>query len=224
MDTNKTIARMMGALYIIGTVAGILSRVVTGSLLSASDMLLAISANENRIVFGGFFVLTMGVVLTMIPVAAFPVLKKHNEILALGYVVFRGALEGITYMAIVVSWLLLLPLGQVYQAGTPEAADLQVWGKMLFETPELGVVLMLVFGLGGLMFYSLLYQTKLVPRWLSGWGVIALLLNFVAGFAAMFGLFTTVSTISTILQLPIFLQEMVLAVWLIVKGFKEVAA
>jgi hypothetical protein len=187
-------------------------------------MLVAISANENRIVLGAFCVLTMGVVLTMIPVMAYPILKKHNETLALGYVVFRGALEGVTYMAIVVSWLLLLPLSQVYQAGTPGTINFQVWGNVLFESPELGVILMLVFGLGGLMFYGLLYQTKLVPRWLSVWGVIALLLNLVAGFAAMFGLFTSVSTISTVLQLPIFVQEMVLAVWLIVKGFKEVAA
>jgi hypothetical protein len=224
MNTNKNIARTMGILYIIGTVAGILSRVVTGSLLSAPDMLVAISANENRIVLGAFCVLTMGVVLTMIPVMAYPILKKHNETLALGYVVFRGALEGVTYMAIVVSWLLLLPLSQVYQAGTPGTINFQVWGNVLFESTELGVILMLVFGLGGLMFYGLLYQTKLVPRWLSVWGVIALLLNLVAGFAAMFGLFTSVSTISTVLQLPIFVQEMVLAVWLIVKGFKEVAA
>jgi len=224
VNTNKNNVRMMGILYIIGTVAGILSRVLTAPLQSAPDMLRSVAADENRIVLGAFFVLTMGAALTMIPVLAYPILKKHNETLALGYVVFRGALEGITYMATVVSWLLLLPLSQVYQAGTPESANFQVWGNVLLESQEVSVILMLVFGLGGLMFYGLLYQTNLVPRWLSGWGFIALLLNFAAGFAAMFGLFTTVSTISTVLQLPIFFQEMVLAVWLIVKGFKEVTA
>lgn len=224
MYTHKNLARTMGILYVIGTVAGILSRVLTGSLQSAPDMLLSIAANENRIVLGAFFVLTMGVALTLIPVVAFPILKKHDEVLALGYLVFRGALEGITYMAIVVSWLLLLPLSEAYQARTPDAANFQVWSNVLFETTELGVVLMIVFGLGGLMLYGLLYRTKLVPRWLSGWGIIALLLNFVAGFAGMFGLFTPASTTSTVLQIPIFLQEMVLAVWLIVKGVKEATA
>lgn len=219
---NKSAARIMGILYIVGTVSGVASRVLTAPLQNAPDMLPSVSANESQIILGALFVLAMGLALTMVPVAAFPVLRKHSEILALGYVVFRGALEGITYMAVAVSWLLLLPLSQVYQAGDPGASNMLILSRVLFEAKELGVMMMLVFGLGGLMFYGLLYRTGLVPRWLSGWGVIALLLNFVAGFAALFGFFSPLSTTSTVLQLPIFLQEMVLAVWLIIKGLKEV--
>ncbi len=223
MRANKSLARTMGILYVIGTLAGILSRVLTGPILNAPDILLSIVANENQLVFGALCVLIMGMALTMIPVVAFPVLKKHNEILALGYVVFRGALEAVAYMMIVVSWLISVPLSRLYQAGTPEAANLQAVGSILLETQEMGVVLMIVFGLGGLMLYYLLYRTKLVPRWLSGWGIIALILNFAAGLLSMFNLINPLLTISTLLQFPIFLQEMVLAVWLIVKGFNTSA-
>ena len=84
MNTNKNIARTMGILYILGTISGILSRVVTGPIQSAQDLLASISANGNQITLGALFVLTMGLALAMVPVMAFPVLRKHNEALALG--------------------------------------------------------------------------------------------------------------------------------------------
>jgi hypothetical protein len=223
MDAYKNIARTMGILYILGTISGILSRVVAGPIQSTPDLLANISASENQITLGAFFVLTMGLALAMVPVMAYPVLRKHGEILALGYVVFRGALEGVYYMAIVVSWLLLLPLSQIYQAGSPDASNLQVLANVLLEAKEIAVFGMIVFCLGGLMFYYLLFQSKLVPQWLSGWGLIALIMNLAVGLLVMFGLFSPVSTISTVLQIPIGLQEMVLAIWLIVKGFNPSA-
>lgn len=223
METSRNIARIMGVLYIIGTIAGILSRVITAPLLNAQDTLLLVSAKGNQIAAASLMVLIMGSALAMIPVAAFPVLRKHNEALALGYVVFRGALEGVAYMGIVVSWLLLLPLSRIYQPGIAESANLQALGRVLLDGTEIGVVLMIGFGLGGLLFYALLYQSKLVPRWLSAWGLVAILMNFSAGLLAMFGAISLLSGTSTVLQLPIFLQEMVLAVWLIVKGFNPIS-
>jgi hypothetical protein len=223
MNTNKNIARTMGILYILGTILGILSRVLTGPIKSAQDLLASISANGNQITLGALFVLTMGLALAMIPVLAYPVLRKHDEILALGYVVFRGALESVFYMAIFVSWLLLLPLSQVYQAGSPDASNLRVLANVLLEAKEIEVLGMIVFPLGGLMFYYLLFQSKLVPQWLSGWGFIALIMNLAAYLLVMFGFFGPTSTISDVLQIPIGLQEMVLAVWLIVKGFNPSA-
>ena len=223
MNTYKNIARTMGILYILGTISGILSRVVTGTINSAPDLLASISANGNPITLGALFVLTMGLALAMIPVMAYPVLRKHDEILALGYVVFRGALEAVYYMAILVSWLLLLPLSRVYQAGSPDASTLTVLANVLLEAKEIAVLGTFVFCLGGLMFYYLLFQSKLVPQWLSGWGFIALILGFAAGLLVMFGFFGPTSTISDVLQIPIGLQEMVLAVWLIVKGFNPSA-
>jgi hypothetical protein len=223
MDACNKIARTMGILYIVGTISGILSRVVTGPIQSTPDLLASISANGNQITLGALFVLTMGSALALIPVVAYPVLRKRDEILALGYVVFRGALEGVWYMAIVVSWLLLLPLGQAYRAGSPDASNLRVVANVLLEAKELAVFGMIVFCLGGLMFYYLLFQSKLVPQWLSGWGLVALIMNLAAGLLVMFGLFSPASTISSVLQIPIFLQEMVLAVWLIAKGFNPSA-
>ena len=114
MDTNRKTAIIVGVLFIIGTVAGILSVVFAGSILNAPDFLIKISANENKIIIGALLVLVMGFVLAMVPVIMFPIFKKHNEALAIGYVVFRGALETITYITAAISWLLLLSLSQEY--------------------------------------------------------------------------------------------------------------
>src|SRR5574337_16231 len=108
MSTYRKTAILVGVLYIIGTVTGVLSVIFTKSVLDAPDYLVKISASGNQIVTGALLMLTMGLALAMVPVVIFPILKKHNETLALGYVVFSGGLETVTYIAVAISWLLLL--------------------------------------------------------------------------------------------------------------------
>jgi hypothetical protein len=67
------------------------------------------------------------------------------------------------------------------------------------------------------MFYYLLYRSKLIPRWLSVWGLIGAALVLAVGVLGMFG------HSAMILWLPLAVNEMVLAVWLIVKGFNPSA-
>ena len=224
MITNRKTARIVGVLYIIGTVAGILSLVFMGPIRDAQDVLIGVSANENRVITGALIILVMGLALAMVPVMMFPILRKQNEALALGYVVFRGGLETVTSIATAISWLSLLTLSRAYvQAGAPDAATFQALGTLLLEAEEIESITTIVFPLGALMFYYLLYQSRLIPRWLSGWGLIAALLWLTTGLAATFGLISRMSTIQVVLALPIAVQEMVLAVWLIVKGFNPSA-
>jgi hypothetical protein len=212
-------------LYIIGTVAGILSLTVTAPVRDAQDILISLAANENALVAGALVVLTMGLALAMIPVLMFPILRRHNETLALGYVVFRGGLETVTSMATAISWLLLLALGHAYvQAGVPDPSGFQALGTELLKGEAIESVSQIVFPLGALMFYFMLYQTRLTPRWLSGWGLVAALLWLATSLSVTLGLIGgQMSTIQIVLALPIGVQEMVLAVWLIVKGFNPSA-
>jgi len=223
MNSNKKTAIIVGVLFILGTVAGILSVVFTGSILNAPDYLMKISANENKIIIGALLVLVMSFVLAMVPVMMFPILKKYNEALAIGYVVFRGALETITGIIAPISWLLLLPLSQEYvKAVSPDTSYFQTFGTLLQRVAQLPIGVF-VFGLGALIFYYLLYQSKLIPRWLSVWGIFAIILNLIAGFLILFGAQSNFSASDLVMNFPIFLQEMVMAVWLIVKGFNPSA-
>ena len=219
MNTHKMTARIVGVLFIIGTVAGVLSVIVAGSMLDDPDYLVEIPANENQFIVGALLVLIMGLALAMVPVVIFPIFKKYNEALALGYVVFRGALETVTYFASVISWLLILTLGQEYvKAGAPDDSHFQTLGALLLEVGGWSDhISAIAFSLGALMFYYLFYQSKLIPRWLSGWGLFGATLVVAVGLLGMFGLDLQ------ILWAPLAVNEMVLAVWLIVKGFNPAA-
>jgi hypothetical protein len=154
MNADKTTARIVGVLYITGTVAGILSLVSTGPVRNAQDYLNSVPASETQLVVGALFVLVMGLALAMVPVMMFPILRKHNEALALGYVVFRGGLEAVSYLAIATSWLLLAPLSRIYvQGGALDAPNAQALGTLLLEAKEISSILTIVFCLGTLIFY-----------------------------------------------------------------------
>ena len=221
MNPRKT-ARIVGVLFIIGTVAGILSFVGMGPQ-STPDYLVDVSANGNQVITGACLVLIMGVAIAPIPAMLFPILKKYDESLALGYVVFR-AIEVVTYIGIVVSWLSLLTLSQEYvQAGAPDASHYQTIGALVKAVSEwIDPILVIVFSISALILNYVFYRSKLVPRWLSGWGLFGATLHLAEGLLALFG-YPDISVLGVPVYLPIGLQEMVYAVWLIVKGFNPSA-
>lgn len=220
MNTYRKNATIVGILYILGTVFGILSVIFTQPVANAQDYFAIVTSNENRVIIGAIFILMMGLVLAMVPVVLFPILKKVNEVLALGYVVFRGALETVTYMGTTACWLLLVLFAQGY-AETSNASAFQNLAASLQQVGGgIDIIRIIVFGLGALMLYSMLYTSNLVPRWISVWGFIAILLDLATAFLGMFGLMdASMSGGTFVLSFPLFLQEMVMAVWLIVKGF-----
>jgi hypothetical protein len=218
MDTNRKIAILVGLLFIIGTAAGVGSVMVSQPIFSAPDALKQIADNPNSIVTGALFILTMGLSLALVPVLLYPILKRHDEILALAYVVFRGALEMICYIAMSICWLFLVIVSHEASAG----ADIQPLGTILLQGNDaIANVLVIIFSLDALMLYTMLYRSQLIPRWISIWGFIAILLHFSTAFLLLFQI-VNMDTASLI-NLPIFLQEMVMAVWLIAMGFNPKA-
>jgi len=218
MSTHRKAAIIVGVLYIIGTVAGALS--LSGQKhVDSPDYLTAVSANENQIIIGALMILIMGFALATMSVVLYPILRKHNEALALGVVIFRGALEAVTYIVAVVCWLLLLALSQEYvKAGAPDASHFQTLGILLLETDVSNAHMMeIVFSLGALMINYVFYQSKLIPRWLSVWGLVGGILYLAFPLLAMFG------SEMGILEAPLGVQEMIMALWLIVKGFNPSA-
>lgn len=221
MNPYRRSATIIGVLYIIGTAAGVLSVVVTMPIMSAPDKLAAIAADGNRMVLGALLVLTMGLALALIPIVLYPLARKYSEPLALGYLVFRGALEPIAYIAMAIPWLTLVALGRDYgQVDGADAAAAQALSTVLLAAQAAANnVLVIVFSLGGLMLYTLLYRSRLVPRWLSVWGLVAICLHLAIVFLVLFARFDPMAPTLLVLNLPIFVQEMVMAVWLIVRGF-----
>ena len=221
MNNYKKTAVIVGVLYILGTLTGILSVIFTGSLLDGPDFLNKIAANQNQFKIAALCVLAMGFVLAIVSLMLYPILKKYNQRLALGYVVFRGALETVSSIILVITWLFLANLSLQYVAGgAVNAFFFQPMGDLFLKGADsISAVGGLIFSLGALMLYYVFYQSKLVPRWLSVWGFLAIILHLTTIFLIMFNLQSPFSPLNFVMNFPIFLQEMVMAVWLIVKAF-----
>ena len=213
MSADRKAAVWIGVLYIIGTVVLILSGVVTDAVLTGPAYLAQVAAQPNQVAIGALLALLAGFSLAMVPVVFWPVGKRYNETLAMGYLVFRGALETVFYIVTAFGWLLLIALSTEPDAaplaGFVRTAEAVIWDQLLA----------IPFVLGALMFSSLLFQSRLVPRWLSTWGLVGAGFYIVPSLGSMVGL----SSLG-VLMAPLAVQEMVMAVWLIAKGFNTSAA
>ena len=105
MLTTRTTATVIGVLFLAADAAGAAGRLMGGRLVSAPVDVAALQAHGNRVVGAALLTLLMGVLLALIPVVGFPVFRRHDEVLATGYLVFRGALEMIGYAATAFVWL-----------------------------------------------------------------------------------------------------------------------
>lgn len=218
MKTYRKTAIVVGVLFIVATVLSLISSSLLGSIIGTPNYLTNVSANGNQVIIGALIELAAAISVVLIPAAMFPVLKHHNEGMALGYFGFR-IMEAITLIVGAFSSLLLLSLSQQYvNGGASAVSSYQISGALLLAARNWAFPLNpIVFGPGALMLYSVLYQSNLIPRWLSAWGLIGALMVFVLGLVGMFG------TILIFLAIPIGVQEMVMALWLIVKGFNSSA-
>jgi len=218
LDSNRKTAVIVGVLFITATVSAVVSGFLVGPILDGPDYLISVSANENQVLIAVLFELILAVSVIGIAVFLFPIFRKQNEALALGYVGLR-ILEGVIIIAGAISALLLLRLSQEYAAGTPDASYFQTLGTLLLAERDWTFLLgpVIVFSLNSLILNYLLYQSRLVPRFISVWGLIGATMLLASGLLGMFDIYSIESTV--ILAAPIGVNEMVLAVWLIVRGF-----
>jgi hypothetical protein len=166
------------------------------------------------------------IAIPLIPVVAYPILREHSESLAIGYVGFRF-LEAVFFIATEIDKLSLINVSQGYlNGGEANASYYQNLGSSIqAQTQWIFLFYVIIFTSGAMIFYAALYKSKLVPRWLSGWGFLAAVLLFVGIVLVMVELNTGPlgNVWELIFAAPIAVNEMVLALWLIIKGFKPSA-
>jgi Domain of unknown function (DUF4386)/YhhN family len=219
MDSNRKTALAAGLLFIAATAASLLGTAVEPAL-TGTDYLPRISENMTRVSGGGLLELIAAGTSAGIAISLYPVLKRWNGTLALGAVVFR-AIEAVMYTLGAVSMLSLLKVAQQFtQAAGADRSWLQAIGDSLLGVRQEAILAgVFAFTVGALMYYYAFYRSRLLPRWLSGWGIAGALLMLVACLSALFS--RNPVTSYTILILPIAAQEIVMAVWLIARGFSS---
>ena len=221
MDSYRKTAIIVGILFIIATVTAILTIAILGSTLETPLDQTVISENEYKIGLAALFWIILAISVTGIGFFMYPILKKYNKGLALGYISFRLT-ESVCIIISSITLLSILTISQETIAGNIEAANFQTMGNLLLALQnwsfEIGTLIFL--GIGGFFIYYPLYELKLVPRVLTIWGLIGATCVLLYGLLGLFGLTADSATLN-ILAAPIAIQEMIFAVWLIVKGFKS---
>jgi hypothetical protein len=230
MKTYRMNAVMAGVLYFLGTAFGVLSGVTGGVVVSSItfqkpivgvDLLSMVASQSSRITMGSFFILMMGISLTAMTVFLYPLFRKDSEELAMGMVLFRGALEGTFYLLSILVYLALVILGAEYISTGANSAALQSMGNVLYwfqiRFAPAGSILFII---GAICLYISFYRTRLIPRWLSIWGFIGSLC-WLASQVLQF--FNTDPGIGLYLEMVIAPQEIVMGIWLIAKGFNQSA-
>ncbi|CAG0990536.1 hypothetical protein METP2_02546 [Methanosarcinales archaeon] len=225
MNSDRRTAIIVGVFFLLGF-AGAFSAVILKPILDDPNLLINLTRNKNLVMLGAFLELVMAFACANIAIWLYPVLKKHNKFLALGAVGSR-IIENVFQIVATLGLLILLTLSQeAAKADAPAASTFQTAVALLlavrFWAPL--VLAQIAFCLGALMYYYVFYQSKLIPRWLSGWGIVAIILHLTSVFLTMFFQINPFSGSPIILlSIPIFFQELTLAGWLIVKGFNPSA-
>jgi hypothetical protein len=221
MNYFRKLAISAGILFIIYDIVDILSFLFLGPV-NSSNYLVNIAENAGMVGTGAFLLIIGGLCASGIAISMYPVLKKFNPTLALGAVGFRIS-EGVLRIVSMSFLLGLITLSQLFvKAGAPESSYFQTLGALLKELRNWvggGVGSLLAFSVGCSLYYIIFYSTKLIPRWISVWGLVTGISGIVSCALVSTGLIAPSSTVQVVMLIPMLPQEIVLAVWLIVKGF-----
>lgn len=193
MKSTKRIAVIVGLLFLVSTLTFMIGSNQIRSFL------IDVSQNKSPLFLGVILEIICGVAVVGIGVLMFPILKLFNKRLALGYVIFRI----IECTIIIVGGIYLLSLLEF------------MW--------KYEMIIFIFTALGGLIFSYLLYLSKLVPRYLSGLGIIGYLMLFLGVLLDMFSFFNINDGAGMLLYLPGGLFELFLPIWLFIKGFNSSA-
>lgn len=216
---ERPTAITVGLLYILATVAG-----VTAAAINAPTDLEAMAGDRAAVLGTALGIVVMQVSVVGVAVMLYPLLVRDGTStltrgMATGYLASR-LLEGSLYLVSAVVLTAMLTLSERLADPSTDATAAGSIGSVTLAAYEYAhVAAQTAFILGAVLLYWLLYVSGRVPQWLSLWGLASAPLFLVAGFLLPFTDDPN-SAIATVLYAPLAVQEMVLAGWLIVRGFR----
>ncbi|MGN9846654.1 DUF4386 domain-containing protein [Nonomuraea sp. H19] len=219
MDATRRTALVAGLLYLITIVTSLPTLALYSPVLNDPGYITG-PGPDTGVLWGAFLEVICAFACIGTAVVLYPVVKRHNEAAALGFVAAR-VLEAAIIVAGIISLLAVVTLRQSATAGT-DADSLVITGTALVALHNWTFLLGPGFipAVNALLLGSLLYRARLVPRVIPAVGLIGAPLLLLSATAVLFGLYPQVSVLSGMSAVPIFLWEGSLGLWLVVKGFK----
>jgi Domain of unknown function (DUF4386) len=222
MSTLRKTAFIAGALYLLTFVSSIPAVPLLGPVLNDPNYIIG-SGADTRVLFACLLDLINALAAIGTAVALFPVVRRQNENLALGFVTTR-LFEAAVIVIGIVSLMSVVTLRHAGASG-PEADSLVIAGHSLVAVRNWTMLLGpgVMAALNGLMLGTLMYRSRLVPRIIPTVGLIGVPLLLISVISTWFGGFDQFSGPALVLVLPIAAWEFSLGVWLVVKGFNRAA-
>ena len=184
----RTTARVVGVIYLAGFVVGLVGNGLAQSILGAPSYLSTVSASSTTLAIGALLWLMAVAGDAAHGVLMFPVLKRHSERIAFGYLAAR--IVDAVFIAVMVLFILIqIPLGREYlTAGAASVSYLQALGAVSAQASQYAYQIgMAALGLAGLMLNYVFYRAKLVPRVLAVWGLVGYAIIFVGMLSEVMG-------------------------------------
>lgn len=206
---DRAPAIVAGILFIVATTATIADQILLAPILSVIGATDIPELIQPTFTLGVLMEMTNALASAGIAIAMFPILKRCDHGAAIAYVSIR-AIEGCMGVAAAASLLTLRSVSATEASGL---------GTLLVGLHDwLFIAVLIVFSIGTLILYPTLYRFKLVPSFLSIWGLLGGLMLLAALGLILFAQIASNSTPDMILSFPIMINEMALAAWLIFKG------
>lgn len=211
--------RASGLFYLLTFAASIPALILIGPAINDADYITG-AGQDNRVLFGSFLDFINALAGIGSAVAIYPVIKRLNQSLALGFVLTR-MVEAAVIMTGVVSLLAVVTLRQDFAGSDPEG--LGIVGSALVAVRDwtflFGPGFMPVFN--ALMFATVLYKSGWVPRWIPTLGLIGAPILFLSSMLTFVGATEQTASVSTLMALPIATWEFSIGVYMVVKGFRN---
>jgi hypothetical protein len=222
MDSTRRTSFVTGVLFIVTFVVSIPAALfLYVPVLEDANFILGAGA-DGGVALGAFLEVVLIIANVGTAVALFPVLKRQNEALALGFVGAR--LMESTFIAIgIVSLLAVVTLRQDFAGAGGDPGSFLTAGSSLVAVHDWTFLLGpgFIVGVGnGLILGWLMYRSGLVPRAMAMLGLVAGPVLCVSGIGVLFGLFEPGSAPQVLATAPEFVWELSLGIYLMVKGFK----
>ncbi|SHG62375.1 DUF4386 domain-containing protein [Pedobacter caeni] len=219
MESGKEI-RIAGVLILTGMCAGIFS---VAPAIDSRDYITIASKNSNQVIFAAVFQFVMCLTYMGTAILLYPIIKKFSQSLSIGFLSFRIVAATLSIIGTVLLLSILAVSQEHLQNPLRTSSAPELLGNVLKTSRDYinHVFMVLVLCTGNYLCYSLLYSAKLIPQWLSVWGMTSAFLSVSASILVLFRQVDIITYEYLALNVPTAIHELVFGLWLTVKGFNK---
>ncbi|MCF3107618.1 DUF4386 domain-containing protein [Niabella sp. CC-SYL272] len=219
MTSNSNI-KMAGSFYLLSIVTGLLS---VAPSVDGADYLVQAAANEYQVIIAAVFQFIISFAYLGVAVLLYPIIKKYNNHLAVGFLSCRIIAVTLCLIATVLLLAFIALSKDCEQYPSQASGAFRAIGTILKTLRDLinHVFMIGVLCIGNVLFFFLLIKAKMIPEWLSCWGIVANILSIGASALVLFKVVDIITPVYLVLNAPTVLLDLILGLWLIVKGLNH---